>query len=264
VHQLQDANLQYYTSEGWIQALKPLIEKVDPAYILLGATYHGRDLAAMLSATLDAGAAIDVTAIDILDDGTAEITRPIYAGKALAKLRFKSLPGIIAIRPNVFEPAESPTEGRIETETPSIGEIRPMVKEIIGKATGRVELTEADIVVAGGRGLEEAGNFKLIEELADALGGACAASRVIVDAGWVEHMHQVGQTGKTVSPKLYFAIGIAGAIQHLAGMSSSKIVVAINSDPEAPIFKVADYGIVGDALKILPIMTEEFKKACKT
>ena len=262
VHQIQDEKLTHYTSEGYMQALKPLLGKLDPAYILFGATYHGRDLAAMLSAYLDAGIATDVIGIDILDDSTLEITRPIYAGKVIAKLKFKDLPGIITLRPNIFMPLETETEGAIESLSAEIGEIRAMVKEITGAKTGRRELTEADIVVAGGRGLQDAANFKLIEEFADVLGAACGASRVIVDAGWVEHMHQVGQTGKTVTPKLYFAIGIAGAIQHLAGMLSSKIIVAINPDPDAPIFKVADYAIIGDAMKILPIMIEEFGKVC--
>ncbi len=261
VHQIQDAKLAHYTSEGFINALKPLIDKLDPAYILFGATYHGRDLAAMLAAHLNAGVATDVTAIDIVD-GAIEITRPIYAGKVIAKLKFKDLPGVISIRPNVFLPPESPVEGTSVSIAAQIGDIRAMVVEIAGKKTGRLELTEADIVVAGGRGLQDAANFKLIEQFADVLGAACGATRVIVDAGWVEHMHQVGQTGKTINPKLYFAFGVAGAIQHLAGMLSSKVIVAVNTDPDAPIFKVADYGIVGDAMKILPIMIEEFGKVC--
>jgi len=263
VYTVEDVKLRHYTSEGYSQALKPLIEKINPAYILFGATYHGRDLTAMLSAAFGFGAAVDVTGINILDKGAVEITRPIYAGNVLAKLKFKELPAIITLRPNVFEHAKKFAEGAIESVAPQIGEIKAVVKDVISKATGRVELTEADIVVAGGRGLQKPENFKLIEGLADILGGACGASRVIVDAGWVGHHIQVGQTGKTVNPKLYFAIGIAGAMQHLAGMRSSKIIVAINSDPEAPIFKVADYGIVGDALKIIPIMTEEFGKVCK-
>jgi electron transfer flavoprotein alpha subunit len=263
VHRLDSEKLLYYTSEGYLQALKPLVEKINPAYILFGATYHGRDLAAMLSAAFGFGAAVDVTGINILDNGAVEITRPIYAGNILAKMKFKELPGIITLRPNVFELAEKPTGGTIESVAPQIGEIKAIVKDVISKATGRVELTEADIVVAGGRGLQKPENFRLIEGLADVLGGACGASRVIVDAGWVGHHIQVGQTGKTVNPKLYFAIGIAGAMQHLAGMRSSRIIVAINSDPEAPIFKVADYGIVGDALKIVPLMIEEFGKVCK-
>ena len=262
VHRLEDERLRHYTSEGYLQALKPLVDKINPAYILFGATYHGRDLAAMLSAAFGFGAAVDVTGINILDNGTVEITRPIYAGNVLAKMRLKELPGIITLRPNVFGLAGESAEGTIERVAPQIGEIRAVVKDVISKATGRVELTEADIVVAGGRGLQKPENFKLIEGLADVLGGACGASRVIVDAGWVGHHIQVGQTGKTVNPKLYFAIGIAGAMQHLAGMRSSKIIVAINSDPEAPIFKVADYGIVGDALKIVPLMIGEFGKVC--
>ncbi len=262
VHQLRDDKLEHYTSEGWLQALRTLVAKIDPAYILFGNSYHGRDLAGMLAAALNAGVATDVTGIDILADGALEITRPIYAGNAIAKLKFKEMPGVITIRPNVFASPENPSPGAVETEPVTIGDIRAMVTEVLGKRTGSVELTEADIVVAGGRGLGDASNFKLIEELARVMGGACGASRVIVDAGWVEHMHQVGQTGKTVSPKLYIAIGIAGAVQHLAGMLSSKVIVAVNSDPDAPIFKVADYGIVGDAGKILPVMIEEFGKVC--
>ena len=260
VHNIEDEKLKHYCSEGYIQALKPLIDEINPSYILFGATYRGRDLAASLSGELGCGAAIDVTSVSVAEDGTLDITRPVYAGKIIVGVKFKKTPGIIALRPNVFTPADKTEPGTVENRSADLGEIRDLVKEVISKTTGKVELTEADIGVSGGRGLGEPTNYRLIEELAEVLGGAAGASRVIVDAGWVPHSHQVGQTGKTVTPKLYIAIGIAGAVQHLAGMASSKVIVAVNTDPDAPIFKVADYGIIGDALTVTPIMIEEFKK----
>ena len=165
------------------------------------------------------------------------------------------------LRPNVFPPeektGEAPEKGTI---TYDAGSVASQIIDIIRKATGRVELTEADIIVSGGRGIKGVDNWGILVELADTLGAGLGASRAVVDAGWIEHSHQVGQTGKTVSPKIYFACGISGAIQHLAGMSSSKVIVAINNNPEAPIFKAATFGIVGDMFKVVPILTEEFKK----
>ncbi len=254
-----DPRLENYNYDAYCQALVPFIENRDYALILMGATPTGRDLSATLSCRVKAPAATDCTAIRI-EDGKAIFTRPIFAGKVIAQFAINVKPAIATIRPNVFPAAEKASGGSVESVPCTIGGLQAVVKEVIQKAAGKVELTEADIVVSGGRGLKEPGNYKLIEELADAIGAAAGASRAIVDAEWVEHSHQVGQTGKTVSPKLYIAVGISGAIQHLAGMSSSKVIVAINNNPDAPIFKVADYGIVADAMKTVPLMIEEFRK----
>jgi len=254
-----NAKLSEYSYDAYSQALVPFIKSRDYSVILLGADPTGRDLSATLGARLDAGVATDCTGLSF-ENGRLIAKRPVFAGKAITYMAIKTKPAIATIRPNTFHAPEKSGSGTVEEIPCTIGDLKAIVKEIIEKVTGKVELTEADIVVSGGRGLKEPGNYKLIEELAEAAGAAAGASRAIVDAGWVEHSHQVGQTGKTVSPKLYIAVGISGAIQHLAGMSSSKVIVAINNNPDAPIFKVADYGIVADAMETIPIMIQEFKK----
>jgi electron transfer flavoprotein alpha subunit len=192
-----------------------------------------------------------------------ECIRPIYAGKAYAKVQLLMTPGVATLRPNVFSLGAADTGRSAESVsfTPelSASQIRATVKEVQASAGLKVELTEANIIVSGGRGMKGPENFPIIDQLADVLGGATGASRSAVDAGWIDHQHQVGQTGKTVSPTLYIACGISGAIQHLAGMSSSKYIVAINKDPEAPIFSIADYGIVGDLFVVVPALTQELK-----
>jgi electron transfer flavoprotein alpha subunit len=234
-----------------------VVESEQPAVIITGATSIGKDLCARLSARLDAPLATDCVAIQIQKD-QCRITRPMYGGKILADVVLEGFPKIIGIRPNAMGITESPAEGTMEKFTP---EIREGAMKFVDKTmeTGKVELTEADIIVSGGRGMGGP-DFKIIEELASALGGAVGASRSAVDEGWRPHSDQVGQTGKTVSPNLYIACGISGAIQHLAGMSSSKVIVAINKDPEAPIFSKADYGIVGDLFEVIPAITDEIKK----
>jgi electron transfer flavoprotein alpha subunit len=234
-----------------------VVESEQPAVIITGATSIGKDLCARLSARLDAPLATDCVAIQIQKD-QCRITRPMYGGKILADMVLEGFPKIIGIRPNAMGITESPAEGTMEKFTP---EIREGAMKFVDKTmeTGKVELTEADIIVSGGRGMGGP-DFKIIEELASALGGAVGASRSAVDEGWRPHSDQVGQTGKTVSPNLYIACGISGAIQHLAGMSSSKVIVAINKDPEAPIFSKADYGIVGDLFEVIPAITDEIKK----
>lgn len=250
-----------YSTDGYTKVFTDVIHETQPSLVLASATALGRDLAPRVSARLDVGLASDVTEVHVAG-GQISIVRPVYAGKAFAAIEFRRNPAFVTLRPNVF-PASAPDAGRSAT-VKTVGGImvdgmKARVTDILAAATGKIELTEADIVVSGGRGIKGPENYYLIENLADALGGAAGASRAVVDAGWVDHGHQVGQTGKTVSPSLYVACGISGAIQHLAGMSSSKFIVAINKDPEAPIFKVADYGIIGDLFEVIPRLTEEAK-----
>jgi len=258
------ALLETYSTEAHTAALYQVTRDVQPRLILGSATAMGKDLLPRLAARLGVGLAQDCTAVSLLDDGRVECIRPIYAGKAFARVRFLAAPAMATLRPNVFT-LGAPDAGRHAPVSEIALELGPDV--VHARCTGvtasggeKVELTEADIIVSGGRGLKGPENFSIIQELADALGGAMGASRAAVDAGWIDHQHQVGQTGKTVSPTLYVACGISGAIQHLAGMSSSKYIVAINKDPEAPIFKVADYGIVGDLFAVVPALTQEIKK----
>ena len=256
-----DPSLENYTAEGYTNVLANLVKTTQPALVLLGATTAGKDLAPRLAARLAVGLASDCTGFAV-QDGEVLMTRPIYAGKAIATVKEANRPYMATIRPNIFAAPEADTSRAAEVENipADAGEIRAKVLEMIMEAGERVELTEADIVVSGGRGLKAPENFALIDELADVLGAAVGASRATVDAGWKDHSYQVGQTGKVVTPTLYIACGISGAIQHLAGMKTSKCIVAVNKDPEAPIFKVADYGIVGDLFKVVPVLTEEFKK----
>jgi electron transfer flavoprotein alpha subunit len=220
----------------------------------------GKDLAPRVAARVGAGLVSDVVKLGV-DGGRLKARRPMYAGKAFATVEWTGEPQMATLRPNVFPLSPPEAARKFETVTPSVdvANQRAKVVKVEATASGKIELTEAQIIVSGGRGLKGPENFKLVEELAAALGAAVGASRAIVDAGWVDHHFQVGQTGKTVSPSLYIAAGISGAIQHLAGMSSSKVIVAINKDPDAPIFKVADYGIVGDVFEILPRLTEAVK-----
>ena len=254
--------LENYTTDAYTNVLADLAKEHQPTAILLACSVAGRDLAAQVAQRLGTGLMTDCTDI-AMEDGQLVFTRPIYAGKAFVKAACpQARPVMATIRPNVLA-TDAPQAGRAaETVTVSAGagDIRQVIKEIIKQISTRPELTEADIIVSGGRGMKGPENFAILEELADVLGAAVGASRAAVDAGWLSHSFQVGQTGKTVSPVLYIACGISGAIQHLAGMSSSKCIVAINKDPEANIFKVADYGIVGDLFEIVPLLKEEMKK----
>ena len=230
--------------------------------IVFAATATGKDLAPRVAAKLGVGLAADV--IDLSREGGGVVaTRPVYAGKVIQKVRLGATPAIVSVRPNTFAP-HSRTDGRAATaETVSVPAFEARVRVTGIKAPDRaaLDVTEAPIVVSGGRGLKDPTNFQLLEQLAEALGNtAVGASRAVVDAGWREHGAQVGQTGKTVSPGLYIAVGISGAIQHLAGMRTAKTIVAINRDKDAPIFKVADYGIVGDLFEVVPRLTEEIRK----
>jgi electron transfer flavoprotein alpha subunit len=227
---------------------------------VFSATSTGKDLAPRVAARVKQGCATDVTVLSV-DGGKIIATRPVYAGKALQQVRLNGLPAIVSIRPNTFAVVANARAGTQETVAVPAFTARVKVKEIKAAATATLDVAEAPVVISGGRGLKEPVNFKLLEDLAAAFGNAAVgASRAVVDAGWREHGAQVGQTGKTVSPGLYIAVGISGAIQHLAGMRTAKVIVAINKDKDAPIFKVADYGLVGDLFEILPRFTEEVKK----
>lgn len=246
---LDDPALADYRTDAYTNALAALIKAADPAVIITGASVQGKDLSARLAARLDVGLAMDCTAV-ALQKGVLTCTRPIFGGKIFADVQIQGSPQIIVVRPNVMAIAETSKESALEKPAPQMGEVKTVVMEKLMDTGSKVELTEAAVIVSGGRGT--GGNFQPIEELAAALGGAVGASRSAVDEGWRKHADQVGQTGKVVSPALYIACGISGAIQHLAGMSTSKMIVAINKDPEAPIFELADYGLVGDLFTILP------------
>ncbi len=256
---VQLSGLDAYSPDGYAKALAQLVEKRGADVLLMGATATGKDLAPRVSALLNAPVATDCIKVE-LDGDQLKLVRPMYAGKVQANVRLDGKVQIVTVRPNVYGAVENPAQATVNEETLDVGVVKSIVKEIISGAKGKLDVTEADIVVSGGRGLKGPENWHLIEELAELLGAATGASRAAVDAGWRPHDEQVGQTGKTVSPSLYIAIGISGAIQHLAGMSSSKYIVAINKDPEAPIFKVADYGIVADLFEVVPRMIEELKK----
>jgi electron transfer flavoprotein alpha subunit len=251
-----------YDASGYAAAVVAAAGKVAPKAILFSASAMGKDLAPRVAARLGVGLASDCTAIEA-EGGRLVATRPVFAGKAQQKLAFPGSPAIASLRPKVFPAGDGASKaGTVEALTidwtPEASKAR--VQRVDAAAGGKVDLTESEIIVSGGRGLKGPEHFKVIEALAEALGATVGASRAVVDAGWRPHSDQVGQTGKTVSPKLYVAIGISGAIQHLAGMSSSRCIVAINKDADAPIFKVADYGIVGDLFEVVPVLTEEVKK----
>ena len=257
--------LERYSAMPYTAALFEVVNRVKPNIILLGATSIGRDLGARLAARLKAGFVNDCTGIEASSNKDITFLHPMYGGKVWSYLKgSKSDVQVITLRPNVFSPIEPDKSKKAVVEKIDIklsdADLRAKVVELIMAAEGAVELTEANIIVSGGRGMKAPENFKMLEELAAALGAAVGASRAAVDAGWKPHSFQVGLTGRTVSPTLYIACGISGAIQHLAGMSSSKYIVAINKDPDAPIFKIADYGIVGDVFEIVPLLIEEIKK----
>lgn len=253
-----DAALADHTTDPYPNVLFDIVKDHDPKILLLGASSRGKDLAARLSARLDAGLAMDCIALRV-DGDTLVATRPMFGGKVLAEVAIQGTPQVAAIRPNVMEVVEAQKATAVEKVSVKVGAARTKVVEKKLEAGAKVDLTEANIIVSGGRGMGGA-DFTLLEELAETLGGTVGASRSAVDEGWRPHSDQVGQTGKVVSPNLYIACGISGAIQHLAGMGSSKYIVAINKDPEAPIFKKADYGIVEDLFKVVPSITAEVKK----
>ena len=252
-----DPALADYTTDAYTSVLAELIQASDPAVIIMGASAQGKDLAGRMAARLDAGVAMDCVGIKI-DNGKLTYTRPMFGGKILADVEVEGNPQIVAVRPNVMSINEVSKNCAVEKPAIQVGEIKTKVIDKKMETGDKIELTEADIIVSGGRGT--GGNYAAVEALAKELGAAVGASRSAVDEGWRPHSDQVGQTGKTVSPTLYVACGISGAIQHLAGMSTSKYIVAINKDEEAPIFSKADYGIVGDLFEVVPAITEEVKK----
>ena len=258
---------KHYTTDAYAIALVSLVEKYGPTSMLIGATNNGRDLGPRVSCRLKTGLTADCTGLDIDEEtGNVAWTRPAFGGNLMATILCPNhRPQIGTVRPGVFKKSDA-VEGKAEIIKEDVhvadSDIRTQVLEIIKDLGGEnVDLEGAEIIVSGGRGVGGPEGFEPIKALADALGATVGASRAAVDAGWIAHAHQVGQTGKTVGPKLYIACGISGAIQHLAGMSGSDCIVAINKDPDAPIFDVADYGVVGNLFEVLPILTEEIKKA---
>ncbi len=254
-----------YHTDSYTNALVKLVEKYKPSVLMIGATHNGRDLAARTAGRLQAGSAADCTAVEMGSDGAVAWTRPTYGGKILNTVVFtETRPQMGTVRPGSYEKKPSETAGTAvivnEVIPTPAEEIRTKVMEVV-KAVGEgIKLEEAEIVVAGGRGLGKAENVQLIKDLADVLGGAVGGTRACVDAEWMPAQLQIGQSGKRIAPKLYIACGISGATQHLAGITSSEVIVAINKDPDAPIFEVADYGVVGDLFEVVPVLIEEFKK----
>ena len=259
-----DPRLEPFTTDAYVSVLTQLAKEGGPAILLMGASVQGKDLFARLSASLGVGMAQDCMAFSV-EGGNLIANRPIYAGKAYAKLTFQdSWPQMATARPNVMKmnvPDPSRSAEVVDAAfTLDAAGLKTRVVDIVKDTSGKVDLTEADKIVSGGRGMKGPENYKILEELADLIGATVGASRSAVDAGWRPHKDQVGQTGKVVSPNLYIACGISGAIQHLAGMSTSKVIVAINKDPDAPIFQKADYGVVGDLFEVVPALTQEVKK----
>jgi electron transfer flavoprotein alpha subunit len=260
---LENAALGPYSAQDFSSALAGLVRKINPEAVFFSATSMGRDLAPRLAARLGVGLASDCTQVAV-QDGKLGYVRPIFAGKVFLSLRLTSSPQIATLRPNVFPVGESSGgSGELIKETVEVpaSASRSQVSEILQERGGEMDVTEADVIISGGRGMKGPENFDLLHDLSALIPrSAVGASRSAVDSGWIGHQHQVGQTGKTVSPNLYMAFGISGAIQHLAGMSSSKVIVAVNKDPDAPIFKVADFGVVGDLFQVIPPLKEELKK----
>ncbi len=264
VYLVDDPSLKYYNDELYSDIFTNLIKIYKPEIVLMGATTYGRSLAPRVASKLNTGLTADCTRLEI-DEKNRNLmqTRPAFGGNLMATIICPNhRPQMATVRPKVMKPLDKDVTRKgqiIKANVEIIKNPKTKVKDVVTTLIESVSLTEADIVVSGGRGLCDPKNFALVEELARVLGGAVGASRAAVDAGWIDYSHQVGQTGKTVGPKVYFACGISGAVQHLAGMSSSDIIIAINKDPNAPIFKAATYGIVGDVLEVLPALINEFK-----
>lgn len=257
---VEHPHLKSYTSDGYGQAFMAVVEQEKPEGLVFGHTAVGKDLAPKIASKLQAGLISDVT--DIEGEGEdAVFIRPIFSGKAFEKVKLKDGIDFITVRANNIAPLErQERSGDVSSLSVDITNLRTIIKNVVRKSTEGVDLSEAKVIVAGGRGVKSTEGFEPLQELANLLGGAVGASRGACDADYCDYSLQIGQTGKVVTPDLYIAAGISGAIQHMAGMSNSKVIVAINKDPEANIFKVADYGIVGDLFDVIPMLTEEFKK----
>jgi electron transfer flavoprotein alpha subunit len=263
VCQVDDPAYATFSPETYTEAVVRLVKERDAGVVLLGDTSMGKDLAPAVAVRLDAALATDVVALQVRADGGLEVVHPVFTGKVNAEFVLQQRAvQVVSVRPNIFAaPGEDSQPSKIDklswqpTNTP-----RAVVKELVATSGGKVELTEANVIVAGGRSLKSSENFAMLEDLADLLGGAVGASRAAVDAGYQPHSRQVGQTGKVVNPSLYIACGISGAIQHLVGMRTSKVIVAINKDPNAPIFQNADYGVVGDLFEVVPALAAELEK----
>ena len=249
-----------YQADAFTAAVAEFVKDGDYHSVLFPASAAGRDLAPRVAARLDLPLASDAIGLDV-EGGDLVVTRPVYAGKALARVVVDATPRLVSLRPNVFTAQERAGEGTVRTFEPAVAEARVRLRERQDSAAGQLDVGEASIVVSGGRGMQGPERWQVLEELRDAFGGRAAlgASRAVVDAGWRPHAEQVGQTGKTVAPSLYIAVGISGAIQHLAGMRTAGTIVAINKDADAPIFKVADYGIVGDAFEVVPRLAQALR-----
>ncbi|WP_203361547.1 electron transfer flavoprotein subunit alpha/FixB family protein [Bacillus sp. REN10] len=258
---VEDEKLAQYTSDGFSQALLAVVDQESPEGIVFGHTALGKDLSPKIAAKLEAGLISDATAVEE-EGGEIVFTRPIYSGKAFEKKTVSEGVVLATVRPNNIAPLEKDESrsGDVSSVSATIKDLRTIIQEVVRKTSEGVDLSEAKVIVAGGRGVKSEEGFGPLKELADVLGGAVGASRGACDADYCDYSLQIGQTGKVVTPDLYIACGISGAIQHLAGMSNSKVIVAINKDPEASIFSVADYGIVGDLFEVVPLLTEEFKK----
>jgi electron transfer flavoprotein alpha subunit len=253
-------DLENYSPSAYTDIISTYAKEINAEYLIFSNTSLGKDLAPRTAIKLDAGCLMDCINLRNMN-GEVIALRPVYGGKAIMECKINSVTKVFTIRPNIFQIKEIEDILQAQVEVKEVNDPNLKTKVIaLKKSEGKLDVAEADIIVSGGRGLKGPENFKLIEGLAEVLGGAVGASRAVVDAGWRPHGEQVGQTGKTVSPKLYIACGISGAIQHLAGMSSSRYIVAINKDKDAPIFNIADYGIAGDIFEIIPVLTEEIKK----
>ncbi|MDQ5984319.1 MAG: Electron transfer flavoprotein subunit alpha [Syntrophus sp. SKADARSKE-3] len=259
VYVADDAAFELYTTGAYAQAVAKIVKENDAAILLLGASAQGKDLSAALVGKLATGMATDCTDVKI-DGGKLLAVRPMYAGKCFGEVVVSGTPQMASIRPNVFPLVESAKAAAVVKFDAGVADVKTKVLEVQKEASGKIDVAEANIIVSGGRGMKGPEGYAILEELAALLGAAVGASRAAVDAGWRPQSDQVGQTGKVVSPNLYIACGISGAIQHLAGMSSSKYIVAINKDNEAPIFQKADYGVVDDLFKVVPEVTKEVKK----
>lgn len=261
VYVADNASFEQYTTDAYAQAITKIVKEKDPAILLLGASVLGKDLSSRLVGSLATGMASDCTDVKI-DGGKLVAVRPMYAGKTFGEVVVAGSPQMASLRPNVFAAVENAKAGAVEKVDAALdaAKLKTKIAEVQKDTSGKVDLTEANIIVSGGRGMKGPEGYAILEELAAVLGGTVGASRAAVDAGWRPVTDQVGQTGKTVSPNLYVACGISGALQHMAGMSSSKYIVAINKDSEAPIFTKADYGVVDDLFAVVPELTKECKK----